>query len=72
MEYFQGLTDPRLGRAKRHNLLDSAVLTICAALCGSDNRVGLAAAKKSTPAAFPLPAYPLSAVRPPRRETAPL
>ena len=42
MEHFQGLTDPRMARAKRHNLLDIVALTLCAVLCGADNRVEIA------------------------------
>ena len=42
MEHFQGLTDPRNGRAQRHNLLDIVALTICAVICGADNWVEIA------------------------------
>ena len=42
MEHFQGLTDPRNGRAQRHNLLDIIALTICAVICGADNWVEIA------------------------------
>ena len=42
MEHFQGLTDPRNGRAQRHNLLDIIALTICAVICGGDNWVEIA------------------------------
>ena len=42
MEHFQGLTDPRIERAKRHNLLDIVALTICAVICGADNWVEIA------------------------------
>ena len=41
-EPFQGLTDPRMERAKRHNLLDIVALTICAVICGADNWVEIA------------------------------
>ena len=41
-EHFQGLTDPRNGRAQRHNLLDIVALTICAVICGADNWVEIA------------------------------
>jgi len=41
-EHFQGLTDPRIGRAKRHNLLDIVALTICAVICGADHGVEIA------------------------------
>ena len=39
MECFQELTDPRLKRARRHNLPDLIALTIDAELCGADNRL---------------------------------
>ena len=42
MEHFQELTDPRIERAKRHNLLDIVALTICAVVCGADNWVEIA------------------------------
>lgn len=42
MEHFQELTDPRIARAKRHNLLDIVALTICAVICGADNWVEIA------------------------------
>ena len=41
-EHFQGLTDPRMERAKRHNLLDIVALTLCAVICGADNWVEIA------------------------------
>jgi hypothetical protein len=31
--------DPRVERAKRHELLDIIVITICAVICGADNWV---------------------------------
>ena len=37
IERFEGLEDPRVGRAKRHELLDIIVITICAVICGADN-----------------------------------
>ena len=39
MEHFEGLEDPRVDRAKRHELLDIFVITICAGICGADNWV---------------------------------
>ena len=42
MEHFQGLTDPRNGRAQRHNLLDIVALTLGAVICGADNWVEIA------------------------------
>ena len=41
-EPFQGLTDPRMERAQRHDLLDIIALTICAVICGADNWVEIA------------------------------
>ncbi len=39
MEHFEGLEDPRVDRAKRHELLDIFVITIRAGICGADNWV---------------------------------
>ena len=36
LEYFGGLTDPRVDLAKGHELLDIIVITICAVICGAD------------------------------------
>ena len=36
---FSDLTDPRVDRTKRHQLVDIIGLTICAVLCGADNWV---------------------------------
>ena len=41
-EHFQGLTDPRMERAKRHNLLGIVDLTLGAVICGADNWVEIA------------------------------
>ena len=38
-KHFEGLVDPRVERAKRHELLDIIVITICAVICGADNWV---------------------------------
>ena len=38
-EHFGGLTDPRIDRCKRHQLLDILVLAICAVICGADDWV---------------------------------
>ena len=38
-EHFGELEDPRRGRAKRHELLDIIVITLCAVVCGADNWV---------------------------------
>ena len=35
--HFQQLADPRIGRAKRHELLDILLLAICAMLCGAES-----------------------------------
>lgn len=42
IEHFQGLTDPRIERCKRHYLLDIVALAICAVVCGADNWVEIA------------------------------
>jgi hypothetical protein len=39
--YFADLTDPRLERTKRHQLLAIVVLAICAVICGSDDDVSM-------------------------------
>ena len=39
VEHFAGLVDPRAERAKRHELLDIIVITICGVICGADNWV---------------------------------
>ena len=41
VEYFSGLDDPRIERAKRHNLLDIVTIAICGAICGADNWVDI-------------------------------
>ena len=38
-ERFQILEDPRTGHARRHELLDIIVITLCAVICGADNWV---------------------------------
>ena len=42
VEHFAGLVDPRAERAKRHELLDLVVITICGVICGADNWVEIA------------------------------
>ena len=37
--HFGSLKDPRIDRAKRHELLDIIVITVCAVVCGADNWV---------------------------------
>lgn len=36
-EHFATLTDPRIERTKRHELLDIVVIAICAVICGADS-----------------------------------
>ena len=38
-ERFGILEDPRTGHARRHELLDIIVITLCAVICGADNWV---------------------------------
>jgi predicted transposase YbfD/YdcC len=38
-QHFGGLTDPRIDRCKRHQLLDILVIAICAVICGADDWV---------------------------------
>ncbi len=42
MDHFERLDDPRIDRAKRHQLLDIIVITLCAVICGADNWVEIA------------------------------
>jgi predicted transposase YbfD/YdcC len=35
-QHFGGITDPRIDRCKRHQLLDILVIAICASICGAD------------------------------------
>lgn len=35
--YFGKMSDPRIGNAKRHKLLDIVVIAICAVICGADS-----------------------------------
>ena len=37
VERFVTLEDPRTGHARRHELLDIIVITLCAVICGADN-----------------------------------
>ena len=39
MERFEILEDPRTGHARRHELLDIIVITLCAVICGADHWV---------------------------------
>lgn len=39
VERFAMLEDPRTGHARRHELLDIIVITLCAVICGADNWV---------------------------------
>jgi hypothetical protein len=36
-QHFSDLTDPRVDRTKRHQLLDILVIVICAVIAGADN-----------------------------------
>ena len=36
---FAGLQDPRIGRTKRHDLIDITSIAICAVVCGADSWV---------------------------------
>ena len=36
-DHFQRLPDPRVGRAKRHELLDIMLISVCAMLCGAES-----------------------------------
>ena len=38
-KHFEALVDPRVERAKRHELLDIIVISICAVICEADNWV---------------------------------
>ena len=37
-KHFANLEDPKIDRTKLHKLLDILVITICAVICGADNR----------------------------------
>ncbi len=37
VERFGILEDPRTGHARKHELLDIIVITLCAVICGADN-----------------------------------
>ncbi len=41
--HFQQLSDPRVGRAKRHELLDLLLIAVCAMLCGAETFTEMAA-----------------------------
>jgi len=43
VEHFSKLTDPRIDRKKRHQLLDIVVIAICAVICGANDWVGIEA-----------------------------
>ena len=42
-EHFARVADPRVGRTKRHLLIDILVMAICAVICGADDWVAVAA-----------------------------
>jgi predicted transposase YbfD/YdcC len=37
IEYFNNLTDPRIERCRRHNLVDIIFIAVCAVICGADS-----------------------------------
>ena len=39
LAYFGDLTDPRIARCKRHQLIDQIAIGICAVICGADSFV---------------------------------
>ena len=39
--HFASLSDPRVSRTKRHNLLDILVIAICAVICGANDWVAV-------------------------------
>jgi predicted transposase YbfD/YdcC len=39
VEHFEALTDPRVERAKRHQLLDIVTIALCGVICGADSWV---------------------------------
>lgn len=40
--YFENLTDPRIERTKRHQLIDIVTIALCGMVCGADNWVEIA------------------------------
>src|SRR5260221_1682661 len=40
-DYFSSLTDPRIERTKRHNLIDIISIALCGIICGADNWVDI-------------------------------
>jgi predicted transposase YbfD/YdcC len=40
--YFADLTDPRIDRTRRHNLMDIMVIALCAVICGAEGWVDIA------------------------------
>jgi len=43
VEHFSSLTDPRIDRKKRHQLLDIVIIAICGVICGANDWVGIEA-----------------------------
>ena len=39
LDYFEDLTDLRIDRSKRHQLLDTIAIASCAVICGADSWV---------------------------------
>lgn len=42
LHHFEGLSDPRIERTKKHKLIDMVVIAICGVICGADNWVEIA------------------------------
>ncbi|WP_338421877.1 transposase family protein [Nostoc flagelliforme] len=40
-DHFLGIEDPRIDRAKRHNLIDIMTIAVCAVICGADGWVAI-------------------------------
>ena len=36
IEHFSSITDPRIDRTKRHQLIDILIIAICATICGAE------------------------------------
>jgi hypothetical protein len=41
-QHFEGLSDPRIERSKRHKLIDIVTIGLCGTICGGDNWVEIA------------------------------
>ena len=40
-DHFAQMSDPRIDRTKRHNLIDILTIAICAVICGADSWVAI-------------------------------